>query len=48
MVHPAGLARKFGSPTEEVRARIEEADADTQLDWSARILTAERVADIFR
>jgi len=42
------IALKFGSPTEEVRARIEEADADTLLDWSARILTAERVDDIFR
>ena len=42
------IALKFGSPTEEVRARIQEADADTLLDWSARILTAERVNDIFR
>jgi len=41
------IALKFGSPTEEVRARIEEADADMLLDWSARILTAERVDDIF-
>jgi hypothetical protein len=42
------IALKFGSPTEEVRARIEEADADTLLDWSTRILTADRVDDIFR
>ncbi|MBS0003559.1 MAG: transposase [Thioalkalivibrio sp.] len=42
------IALKFGAPTEEVRARIQEADADTLLDWSARILTAERVDDIFR
>ncbi|TVP87440.1 MAG: transposase, partial [Thioalkalivibrio sp.] len=32
----------------EVRERIEAADADTLLDWSTRILTAERVDDIFR
>jgi len=42
------MALKFGPPSEEVRARIEAADADTLLDWSARILTAERVEDIFR
>ena len=42
------IALKFGPPTEEVCAQIEAADADTLLDWSARILTAERVDDIFR
>ena len=42
------IALKFGPPSEDVRARIEAADADTLLDWSARILTAERVDDIFR
>jgi len=42
------FALKFGSPSEQVRARIEAADADTLLDWSARILTAESVDDIFR
>ena len=42
------IALRFGPPTEEVCARIEAADADTLLDWSARILTAERVDDIFR
>jgi hypothetical protein len=42
------IALKFGPPTEEVRAQIGAADADTLLDWSARILTAERVDDIFR
>ena len=41
------FALKFGSPSKEVRARIEAADADTLLDWSARILTAESVDDIF-
>jgi hypothetical protein len=42
------ISLKFGQPSEHVRARIEAADADTLLDWSARILTAERVDDIFR
>jgi hypothetical protein len=42
------ISLKFGPPSEHVRARIEAADADTLLDWSARILAAERVDDIFR
>nr|WP_296747775.1 hypothetical protein [Thioalkalivibrio sp.] len=42
------IALKFGRPSEGVRARIEAADADTLLDWSARILTAERVDDLFQ
>jgi len=42
------LAPKFGPPSQEMRKRIEEADADTLLDWSGRILTAESVDDIFR
>jgi len=42
------IAVKFGPPSEEVRKHIEEADADTLLDWSGRILTAESVDDIFR
>jgi hypothetical protein len=41
------IALKFGPPREDVRARIEAADADTLLDWSVRILAAERVDDIF-
>jgi predicted transposase YdaD len=41
------LTLKFGPPAEAVRARIAAADADTLLDWSARILTAERVDDLF-
>ncbi|TVP83198.1 MAG: transposase [Thioalkalivibrio sp.] len=41
------IALKFGPPSEDVCARIEAADADTLLDWSGRILTAERADDIF-
>lgn len=39
---------KFGEIPDEVRRRIEQADADTLLTWSERILTAERIEDIFR
>lgn len=35
------IERKFGPPSAAVRQRIVEADADTLLDWSERILTAE-------
>jgi hypothetical protein len=42
------IALKFGAPSEAVRERIEAAEADTLLDWSVRILTAEQVDDIFR
>jgi hypothetical protein len=42
------IALKFGPPSEDVRERIEAAGSDTLLDWSARILTAERVEDIFQ
>ena len=31
----------------DVRARVEQADAATLLSWSERILTAERVEEIF-
>ena len=42
------LRLKFGEGPEEIRGRIETADADTLLTWSERILTAERMEDIFR
>ena len=42
------IGLKFGAPSEDVRERIEAADGDTLLDWSARILTAEQVDDVFR
>jgi hypothetical protein len=42
------IERKFGSGAAEAyRARIAEADAETLLDWSERILTAEQVEEIF-
>ena len=39
---------KFGEIPEDVRRRVEQAEADTLLTWSERILTAERIEDIFR
>ena len=35
------IERKFGPPSEPVRRRIVEADAETLLTWSERILTAD-------
>ena len=32
------IERKFGSPSETVRHRITEADSETLLEWSERIL----------
>ncbi len=42
------IERKFGhAAVERCRDRIEAADAETLLDWSERILTAEQVEDLF-
>lgn len=40
------LHRKFGETPEDIRRRIEQADADTLLIWSERILDAERIEDV--
>lgn len=40
------IEHKFGSPDEAVRERIENADAETLLRWSARVLTAETVEEV--
>jgi hypothetical protein len=37
---------KFGAIPDEARRRIEQADADTLLVWSERVLTADRIDDI--
>jgi flagellar biosynthesis/type III secretory pathway protein FliH len=42
------LRLKFGEIPDDTRSRIEQADADTLLTWSERILNAERIDDIFR
>ena len=40
------LQLKFGAIPDEARRRIEQADADTLLVWSERILTADRLDDV--
>ena len=37
---------KFGAASEAVIRQIREADADTLLKWSERILTAETLTDV--
>jgi predicted transposase YdaD len=41
------LRLKFGSLTPETEERVRSADADRLLEWSERVLTAERLQDIF-
>ena len=39
---------KFGAADEAVVRQIREADPDTRLQWSERILTAETLSDLLR
>ncbi|MBK5964139.1 hypothetical protein CCR95_08585 [Thiocystis minor] len=41
------LTLKFGPPSEAVRARVQAADPDTLLAWSARVLTASGPDEVF-
>jgi len=41
------LERKFGPLAEEVRQRVQEADAEQLLLWGERVLTAERLEEVF-
>ncbi len=41
------LRRRFGSLDGHVRQRVREAPADQLLEWGDRILSAERLADVF-
>jgi hypothetical protein len=41
------LERKFGPLDAAVRSRIAQADSETLLEWSERVLTAERLEDVF-
>ena len=41
------MQTKFGTVPSEAIGRIEQADADTLLHWSERILTAEKPEDLF-
>ncbi len=42
------LERRFGDVDEHTRQRMESADADQLLEWGERVLTAERLEDVFR
>jgi hypothetical protein len=41
------LERKFGPLDRATRARVHRADADRLLEWGERILTAERLEQVF-
>ena len=40
------IERKFGSPSETVRDRITQADSETLLEWSDRILEARSLDEV--
>lgn len=42
------LRLKFGPLESEVEERVRSADADRLLEWGERVLTAERLEDVFR
>ena len=41
------LERKFGRVDPKTRKRVQSADAERLLDWGERVLTAERLEDVF-
>jgi predicted transposase YdaD len=41
------LSLKFGTLSPEIEERVRTADSDRLLEWSERILTAERLEDVF-
>ena len=40
------IERKFGPPSERVRTRITQADAETLLEWSERLLVAHSLDEV--
>jgi hypothetical protein len=42
------LRLKFGPLTPEIEERVLSTDADRLLEWIDRVLTAERLQDVFR
>ena len=42
------LERKFGPLSDQQRSCLEEVDADTLLDWSERILTANSIDEVLQ
>ena len=45
-VLPTLLRLKFGTVSEAVESRIDQADADTLLRWSGRVLSAGDIEDV--
>ncbi len=41
------ITLKFGPPSKVVRQRVRDADADTLLQWSERVLTAQQLDEVF-
>lgn len=41
------LEQKFGRIDPKTRTRVQSADAERLLDWGLRVLTAERLEDVF-
>jgi len=41
------LAVKFGTLNRQTRARVAAADSRRLMEWGERVLTAERLADVF-
>ncbi len=41
------LGRRFGPLNSHIRKRVQEAEADQLLEWGDRILSAERLGDVF-
>ena len=40
------ITLKFGPPSEPVRQRVQAADAETLLQWSERVLTAQSLDEV--
>jgi hypothetical protein len=40
------ITLKFGPPSEPVRQRVQEADTETLLQWSERVLTAQSLDEV--
>lgn len=41
------LALKFGPPGDLIRVRVQQADPDTPILWSERVLTASCLGEVF-
>ena len=44
----SGVTVLTSTPASEIEERVLSTDADRLLEWSDRVLTAERLQDVFR